>query len=90
MGLLNGYVQSIRKQNGEEGWPSATTMESDQKLMGIPQLVHFQTLITTGALFLGLMAVKLISSEASTNNIAVTVSIAILALLLLIGSSPAD
>lgn len=87
MGLLNPYVQSIREQNGEEGWPSATTMESDQKLMGIPQLVHFQTLITTGALFLGLMAVKLISSEASTNNIAVTVSIAILALFLLIFSA---
>ena len=58
-------------------------MESDQKVMGIPQLIHFQTLITTGALFLGLMAVKLISSEASTNNIVVTLSIAILALFLL-------
>lgn len=55
--------------------------------MGIPQLVHFQTLITTGALFLGLVAIKLVSQETSANNIAVTVSIAILALFLLIFSA---
>jgi cation:H+ antiporter len=62
-------------------------MESDQKVMGIPQLVHFQTLITTGALFLGLMGLKVISAELSANNIAVTLSIAILALFLLIFSA---
>lgn len=55
--------------------------------MGIPQLVHFQTLITTGALFLGLMGLKVISAELSANNIAVTLSIAILALFLLIFSA---
>ena len=62
-------------------------MESDQKVMGIPQLVHFQTLITTGALFLGLIGLKVISAELSANNIAVTLSIAILALFLLIFSA---
>ena len=62
-------------------------MESDQKMMGIPQLVHFQTLITTGALFLGLIGLKVISAELSANNIAVTLSIAILALFLLIFSA---
>ncbi len=55
--------------------------------MGIPQLVHFQTLITTGALFLGLIGLKVISAELSANNIAVTLSIAILALFLLIYSA---
>ena len=62
-------------------------MESDQKVMGIPQLVHFQTLVTTGALFLGLIGLKVISAELSANNIAVTLSIAILALFLLIFSA---
>lgn len=62
-------------------------MESGQKVMGIPQLVHFQTLITTGALFLGLIGLKVVSAELSANNIAVTLSIAILALFLLIFSA---
>jgi cation:H+ antiporter len=62
-------------------------MGSEQKVMGIPQLVHFQTLITTGALFLGLISLKLVSTEVSANNIAMTVSIAVLALFLLIFSA---
>ena len=59
-------------------------MESDQEVMGIPQLVHFQTVLTTGALFLALMSVKLISYEASINNLVITGSIVVLALFLLI------
>ena len=62
-------------------------MESEQEVMGIPQLVHFQTVLTTGALFLALMAVKLISYEASLNNLVVTASIVVLALFLLIFSA---
>jgi cation:H+ antiporter len=62
-------------------------MESDQEVMGIPQLVHFQTVLTTGALFLALMAVKLISYEASLNNLVITASIVVLALFLLIFSA---
>lgn len=62
-------------------------MESDQEVMGIPQLVHFQTVLTTGALFLALMSVKLISYEASINNLVITASIVILALFLLIFSA---
>ncbi|MDC0528191.1 calcium/sodium antiporter [Candidatus Poseidoniaceae archaeon] len=62
-------------------------MGSEEKVMGIPQLVHFQTLITTGALFLGLVSLKLVSTEVSANNIAMTVSIAVLALFLLIFSA---
>ena len=62
-------------------------MGSEQKVMGIPQLVHFQTLITTGALFLGLISLKFVSTEVSANNIAMTVSIAVLALFLLIFSA---
>jgi cation:H+ antiporter len=62
-------------------------MGSEEKVMGIPQLVHFQTLITTGALFLGLVSLKFVSTEVSANNIAMTVSIAVLALFLLIFSA---
>ena len=62
-------------------------MESDQEVMGIPQLVHFQTVLTTGALFLALMSVKLISYEASINNLVITASIVVLALFLLIFSA---
>ena len=62
-------------------------MESDQEVMGIPQLVHFQTVLTTGALFLALMSVKLISYEASINNLVITGSIVVLALFLLIFSA---
>jgi cation:H+ antiporter len=62
-------------------------MGSEQKVMGIPQLVHFQTLITTGAIFLCLISLKLVSTEVSANNIAMTVSIAVLALFLLIFSA---
>tara|TARA_B100000767_G_scaffold85471_1_gene82132 strand:- start:2518 stop:3648 length:1131 start_codon:yes stop_codon:yes gene_type:complete len=62
-------------------------MESDQEVMGIPQLVHFQTVLTTGALFLALMSVKLISYEASINNLVITASIVFLALFLLIFSA---
>ncbi|MDA7846124.1 sodium:calcium antiporter [Euryarchaeota archaeon] len=62
-------------------------MGSDQEVMGIPQLVHFQTLVTTGGLFLGLLAVKLISNGISLNNLIVALSVVILALFLLIFSA---
>lgn len=84
---FESHLESDYKQNGEEGGALGIIMGSDKKVMGIPQLIHFQTMITTGALFLGLMGVKLISSEASVNNIAVTLSIAVLALFLLIFSA---
>ena len=55
--------------------------------MGVPQLVHFQTLVTTGGLFLALLAVKLISSGITLNSLIVALSAVILALFLLIFSA---
>ena len=62
-------------------------MGSDKELMGVPQLVHFQTLVTTGGLFLALLAVKLISSGITLNTLIVALSAVILALFLLIFSA---
>ena len=87
MCLLKGQRVFVSQEKGEEGGRSARGMGSEQKVMGIPQLVHFQTLITTGALFLGLIGLKFVSTEVSVNNIAMTVSIAVLALFLLIFSA---
>lgn len=87
MGLFNRLFAPSIQHNGEEGGRVRKSMESSEKVMGIPQLVHFQTVVTTGALFLGLMAVKLISTEVSVNNLAVMGIIVFLALFLLIFSA---
>ena len=84
---FEGQPRIFSQEKGEEGERLAMGMGSEEKVMGIPQLVHFQTLITTGALFLGLVSLKLVSTEVSANNIAMTVSIAVLALFLLIFSA---
>ena len=62
-------------------------MGSDEKVMGIPQLIHFQTLITTGALFLGILAVRVLEQSAGIDSLIVTAVIACLALGLLIFSA---
>jgi cation:H+ antiporter len=87
MCLLKANRVFVSQEKGEEGERLAVGMGSEEKVMGIPQLVHFQTLITTGALFLGLVSLKFVSTEVSANNIAMTVSIAVLALFLLIFSA---
>ena len=61
-------------------------MGSDEKVMGIPQLIHFQTMITTGALFLGIIAVDLLSDSVGS-NLLITLIIACLALGLLVFSA---
>ena len=62
-------------------------MGSEEKVMGIAQLLHFQTLVTTGTLFLGIIAVRFLSSEAGYDSFAITFIIACLALGLLIYSA---
>ncbi len=62
-------------------------MGSDEKVMGIPQLIHFQTLITTGALFLGIVAVRVLEQSAGIDSLILTAVIACLALGLLIFSA---
>lgn len=63
------------------------SMGSEEKVMGIAQLLHFQTLVTTGALFLGIIAVQLLSSEAGYDSLSITFIIGCLALGLLIYSA---
>lgn len=62
-------------------------MGSDEKVMGIPQLIHFQTLVTTGALFLGIVAVRILEQSAGIDSLVLTAVIACLALGLLIFSA---
>tara|TARA_B100000035_G_C21016256_1_gene561975 strand:+ start:673 stop:1875 length:1203 start_codon:yes stop_codon:yes gene_type:complete len=62
-------------------------MGSEEKVMGIPQLLHFQTLVTTGALFLGIVAVRLLEHSVGIDSLFVTAIIALLALGLLIYSA---
>ena len=63
------------------------SMGSEEKVMGIAQLLHFPTLVTTGALFLGIIAVQLLSSEAGYDSLFITFLIGCLALGLLIYSA---
>jgi cation:H+ antiporter len=62
-------------------------MGSEDKVMGIPELLHFQTMITTGALFLGIIGVSFLSDSTGTNSLIITLVIACLALGLLIFSA---
>lgn len=62
-------------------------MGSDEKVMGIPQLIHFQTLVTTAALFLGIVAVRVLERSAGIDSLLLTAVIACLALGLLIFSA---
>jgi len=56
--------------------------------MGIPQLIHFQTMITTGALFLGIIGVSFLSDSTDMgSSILITLVIACLALGLLVFSA---
>lgn len=75
------------KGNGEEVKAVGSTMGSEEKVMGIAQLLHFQTLVTTGALFLGIIAVRFLSNSAGYDNISITLIIGGLALGLLIFSA---
>ncbi|MEZ7988142.1 MAG: hypothetical protein QMC49_02450, partial [Candidatus Poseidoniaceae archaeon] len=63
-------------------------MGSEDKVMGIPQLIHFQTMITTGALFLGIIGVSFLSDSTDMgSSILITLVIACLALGLLVFSA---
>ena len=62
-------------------------MGSEDKVMGIPQLIHFQTLVTTGALFLGIVAVRVLEQSTGIDSLLITAVIACLALGLLIFSA---
>ena len=59
-------------------------MEKKDELMGIPQLIHFNAMLITGALFIGIV---LIQSGAKSNNLFVISFILLLSLGLLITSA---
>ena len=62
-------------------------MPQGNKLMGIPQLLQFNTLIILGALFLAIVASQLMSSNLGGSNVLYSIIILILALSLLVVSA---
>ena len=60
MFFTKSYFQTFEEGTVKKVMPMDGCMGSDEKVMGIPQLLHFQTLVTTGALFLGIVAVRLL------------------------------
>ena len=62
-------------------------MAQGNKVMGIPQLLQFNTLLILGALFLGIIGSQLLSSNLGGNSIPITVVILLLALGLLVVSA---
>ncbi len=62
-------------------------MAQGNKLMGIPQLLQFNTLIILGALFLAIVASQLMSSNLGGSNILYSIVILFLALSLLVVSA---
>ena len=67
--------------------PIGIVMAQGNKLMGIPQLLQFNTLLILGALFMGIIASQILSSNFGGNSIAVSVLILLLALGLLVVSA---
>jgi len=62
-------------------------MGSEEKVMGIPQLIQFQTLVTTGSLFLAIVAVRFLSQEMGYDSLIITFLLVALALGLLVCSA---
>lgn len=62
-------------------------MAQDAKLMGIPQLLQFNTLIILATLFLALVGSQILSSNLGGNNIIYSIIILLLALGLLVVSA---
>lgn len=62
-------------------------MAQDAKLMGIPQLLQFNTLIILATLFLAIVGSQILSSNLGGNNIIYSIIILLLALSLLVVSA---
>ena len=62
-------------------------MAQDAKLMGIPQLLQFNTLIILATLFLAIVGSQILSSNLGGNNIIYSIIILLLALGLLVVSA---
>ena len=62
-------------------------MAQDGKLMGIPQLLQFNTLIILATLFLAIVGSQILSTNMGGNNIIYSIIILLLALSLLVVSA---
>ena len=62
-------------------------MEGEQKVMGIPELVHFNPLAITGSLFAAIIGFKLWKDEAGWDNLPLSLFLLALALALLVTSA---
>ena len=62
-------------------------MGDNEKVMGIPQLLQFNTLLILAALFIGIIGSQALSSNLNLNNIIITLFILALALGLLVISA---
>ncbi|MDA0647713.1 MAG: calcium/sodium antiporter [archaeon] len=62
-------------------------MAEDNKVMGIPELIHYNTLAVTGSLFIGIIAFKFGGEKVGWNNLPLTLFVLALALALLVISA---
>ena len=62
-------------------------MAEENKVMGIPELIHYNTLAVTGSLFIGIIAFKFGGEKVGWNNLPLTLFVLALALALLVTSA---
>ena len=62
-------------------------MEGEKRVMGIPELIHFNTLFITGSLFAAIIGFKLWKDEAGWDNLPLSLFLLGLALALLVTSA---
>lgn len=62
-------------------------MAEEKKVMGIPELVHFNTLVITGSLFAAIIGFKLFKDKVGLDNLPLTLFLLGLALALLVTSA---
>jgi cation:H+ antiporter len=62
-------------------------MAEENKVMGIPELIHYNTLAVTGSLFIGIIAFKFGGEKVGWDNLPLTLFVLALALALLVTSA---
>ena len=62
-------------------------MAEENKVMGIPELIHYNTLAVTGSLFIGIIAFKFGGEKIGWDNLPLTLLVLALALALLVTSA---
>jgi cation:H+ antiporter len=62
-------------------------MAEERKVMGIPELIHYNTLAVTGSLFAAIIGFKLLKDQSGWDNLPFSVFVLVLALALLVTSA---